>query len=50
MPFFAGLTPTFVGLYQLNVVVPTNVPRDDHVPVRVEGPGYTSNVVEIAVE
>ena len=25
-PFFTGLTPGFVGLYQMNIIVPTDVP------------------------
>ena len=26
-PFFAGLAPGFIGLYQLNVILPANLPR-----------------------
>jgi uncharacterized protein (TIGR03437 family) len=49
-PFFAGLTPGYVGLYQINVVVPENTPRGNGVELRVEGPGYLSNTVLIAIE
>ncbi|MCW5977229.1 MAG: hypothetical protein KIT09_04090 [Bryobacteraceae bacterium] len=49
-PFFAGLTPGFVGLYQINVFVPSVLPRGDTVPLRVEGPGYVSNTIVIAIE
>ncbi len=49
-PFYAGLTPNFVGLFQINVIVPGNAPRGDRVPLRVEGPGYSSNTVELAIE
>ena len=27
VPFYAGLTPTFAGLYQVNVVVPEGLPK-----------------------
>ncbi|HTP33546.1 MAG TPA: hypothetical protein VMJ75_15310 [Candidatus Acidoferrales bacterium] len=27
VPFFAGLTPTYAGLYQLNVTIPSDVPK-----------------------
>jgi uncharacterized protein (TIGR03437 family) len=49
-PFYAGLTPNFVGLFQINVIVPDNAPRGDRVPFRVEGPGYRSNTVELAIQ
>jgi len=49
-PFYAGLTPNFVGLFQINVIVPDNAPKGDRVPLRVEGPGYRSNTVELAIE
>ncbi len=49
-PLFVGLTPTFVGLYQINVQIPPNAPKGDHVPLQIEGPGYKSNQVEIAIE
>jgi uncharacterized protein (TIGR03437 family) len=48
---FAGLAPTFVGLYQVNVVIPAGAPTGDHVPVQLLFPdGTPSNVVEIAVQ
>jgi uncharacterized protein (TIGR03437 family) len=49
-PLFVGLTPNFVGLYQINVVVPFNAPRGDKIPMRIEGSGVTSNRVDIAIE
>jgi uncharacterized protein (TIGR03437 family) len=49
-PAFVGLTPGFVGLYQINVAVPGNAPRGDRVPLTIEGPGYLSNQVEIAIQ
>ena len=49
-PIFAGLTPRFVGLYQINVVVPEDPPKGDRVPVRIVTGGAASNSVEIAIQ
>lgn len=49
-PFFAGLTPGFVGLYQINVFVPPGVPKGDAVALRLERDGDASNIVRIAIE
>ena len=50
-PFFTGLAPGFVGLYQVNVIVPVNVADTDRVPLILEYPdGTMSNTVEIAVQ
>jgi uncharacterized protein (TIGR03437 family) len=46
--FFAGLTPTEVGLYQINVVVPSTVPLGALVPVTIDVGGVFSNTVYIA--
>ena len=50
IPFYAGLTPGLVGLFQINVIVPENAPKGDRIPLRVEGPGYRSNAVDLAIE
>ena len=50
IPFYAGLTPACVGLFQINVYVPPNAPKGDRIPFRVEGPGYRSNTVDLAIE
>jgi len=42
-PDFVGLTPTFVGLYQVNVTIPQNAPLGDQVPVYLQGDIGTSN-------
>jgi uncharacterized protein (TIGR03437 family) len=44
------LTPGLVGLFQINVFVPENAPKGERVPLRIEGPGYRSNTVELAIE
>ncbi len=49
--YFAGLTPTAVGLYQVNVTLPATVPVGAAVPLEViiTVNGVASNVVNIAV-
>lgn len=45
---FAGLTPTFVGLYQINVQVPEGVPALDDLDLTIEYGNQLSNRVKIA--
>ena len=47
---FAGLTPGFAGLYQVNVTVPTGVTPGDKVPVVLSSAGQISKPVSIAVQ
>lgn len=47
---FAGLAPGFVGLYQVNALVPGNAPSGTAVPVQLVIRGVTSNNVMLAVE
>ena len=47
---FAGLAPTFVGLYQVNAVVPGGLVPGSAVPVVITQNGIASNTVTIAVE
>jgi uncharacterized protein (TIGR03437 family) len=49
LPQFSGLTPGFVGLFQLNVTVPANAPTGSAVPVTVTASGAVSNVVTMAI-
>ena len=49
-PTFAGLAPGWVGLYQVNVLVPANAPAGDAVPVVISVGGLTSNQVTMAVQ
>ncbi|MEP7366680.1 MAG: putative Ig domain-containing protein [Acidobacteriota bacterium] len=46
---YAGLAPGFVGLYQVNVLVPDNAQLGDAVPVTVTVNGATSNTATIAI-
>ncbi len=48
-PMFFGLTPNFVGLYQVNVEITDQVPRGNNVPVTLSSGGVRSNTVQIAV-
>jgi len=47
--FFAGLTPTAVGLYQVDVTIPANVPLGSAVGVTLNVGGMSSNPVNIAI-
>ena len=47
---FAGLAPGFVGLYQVNSVVPNGVPTGDAVPVTVSVAGQTGPPVTMAIQ
>jgi len=46
---FAGLAPGWVGLYQVNVQVPSGVTPGSAVPVVITQNGISSNTVTIAV-
>ena len=46
---FSGLAPGAVGLYQVNVLVPSGTPAGDAVPVVVTINGTNSNAVTVAV-
>jgi uncharacterized protein (TIGR03437 family) len=47
--FFSGLAPGFVGLWQLNIVVPPNAPTGNAVPLVVTLNGQTGLTTTIAV-
>jgi uncharacterized protein (TIGR03437 family) len=47
---FAGLAPNFVGLYQINVLVPQSAPVASNVPVTLTIGGTNSNTITIAVQ
>lgn len=49
-PLFVGLTPGFVGLYQVNVQVPANSPRSAALPVRLNINGTRSTAVQVAIQ
>jgi uncharacterized protein (TIGR03437 family) len=48
-PFFAGLTPGYFGLYQLNFVIPADAPTGDAVPIWVATANAHSNSLYIAI-
>lgn len=46
---FAGLAPSFVGLYQVNIEVPSNSPTGEAVPLTLTSNGVASNVVTVPI-
>jgi uncharacterized protein (TIGR03437 family) len=48
-PFFAGLTPTYAGLYQLNVFVPAESPKGE-VDLVAAVAEFASNTIKIYVQ
>jgi len=49
-PDFVGLTPNFVGLYQINVRVPAQVERGNAVPLYLNFGAQVSNRVNLAIQ
>jgi uncharacterized protein (TIGR03437 family) len=50
-PAFSGLSPQFVGVNQVNVVVPATAPKGDKVPLQISVGGLTStDQVTIAIQ
>jgi len=47
--YFSGLTPGFVGLYQINVGIPDGVPYGDSIGLQFSVDGATSNNVFLAI-
>ena len=51
LPFFVGLTPGLVGLFQVNVFIPDEAPTNPRTAITLDySDGRRSNTVEIAVE
>jgi len=49
-PVFSGLSPGFVGLYQVNLQIPPDAPSGDAVPVVLTIGGVKSNTATIAIQ
>jgi uncharacterized protein (TIGR03437 family) len=47
---FSGVAPGFVGLYQVNVVVPAGTPAGSAVPLQIQAGGKSSKVVTVATD
>jgi len=49
-PLYIGLTPYFVGLYQINFTIPQNAPTGNNVPLSLNVQGAASQGVTIAIQ
>ena len=49
-PAFAGATPQSPGLYQVNVILPANLPPGLEIPLFLKQGGATSNTVLVSVQ
>jgi uncharacterized protein (TIGR03437 family) len=47
---FSGLTPGFIGLYQVNLAIPAATPPGLLLPLFLQLPGVSSNTVVVAVQ
>jgi uncharacterized protein (TIGR03437 family) len=47
---FAGLTPGFIGLYQVNVLIPTGTPPGLGLSVAIRQDGVSSNTTLVAIQ
>jgi uncharacterized protein (TIGR03437 family) len=47
---FAGLAPTFFGLYQVNVTIPAGITPGSAAPLTIQIGGATSNTVTVAIK
>jgi uncharacterized protein (TIGR03437 family) len=47
---FAGLTPGFIGLYQVNLAIPAATPPGLLLPLSIQGVNVSSNTVVLAVQ
>ncbi len=50
VPDYAGLAPTFVGVYQVNVRIPDDAPRGDRVPLWMQVGDDITKPVLVAIE
>jgi uncharacterized protein (TIGR03437 family) len=48
--YYSGLSPNYVGLYQIDVLVPNNAPVGSNLAVSLTISGVTSNTVTVAVQ
>jgi uncharacterized protein (TIGR03437 family) len=47
---FAGLAPNFIGLYQVNVLVPASTPPGLGIPLMLKVGGQVSNAVPVSIQ
>ena len=49
-PFFAGLTPNFIGLYQVNAILPASMPPGLDLPLSLRQGGTVSLPVAVSLQ
>jgi adhesin/invasin len=49
-PIYAGLTPGFPGLYQVNVLIPSDFPPGLRLPLRLSQAGAEANLIEVSIQ
>jgi len=47
---FAGLAPNYIGLYQVNVLVPASTPPGLGIPLMLKVGGQVSNAVPVSIQ
>jgi len=47
---FAGLAPEYIGLYQVNVPIPTSIPPGSAVSLLLKEGGQQSNSIQVAIQ
>jgi len=47
---FAGLSPGFIGLYQVNLPIPVATPPGLDLPLAIQQGNVTSNAVHISIQ
>jgi uncharacterized protein (TIGR03437 family) len=47
---FAGLAPGYIGLYQVNVLIPASTPPGLGIPLTLKVAGQTSNTVPVSIQ
>ena len=47
---FSGLAPGFVGLYQVNLLIPSSIPPGSQVPLSLKQSGQVSNLVAVSIQ
>ena len=49
-PIFSGLAPGFIGLYQVNVILPIDIPPGVNLPLHLSQGATASNTVSVSIQ